>query len=193
MIDDAPLMTPIQALISQVRQTMRWSFGDISRNAGDHPVEGTPRLPVSTIQRLATYPISRSPNLKTVQALAAGLRVPVTAVQAAIGETLGFREAAPGGRGFSLAHALAERIDALTDDEERGLILAATDRLIAAAEAKESEMKRVEIDKPSRSRGDAAARLVELIDEATDEEAEEFLDALKRRPRRGADNGATTD
>jgi transcriptional regulator with XRE-family HTH domain len=182
VVDDA-LMTPIQALISQVQKATGWSFRDISANAGDRPTGG-PRLPVSTVQKIARNPLQRSPNLKTVEALAAGLRVPVGVVTAAIGETLGFREAAPGGRGFSLAHALAERIDTLVDDAERGHILGTVERLVTAAEAKATsrdlEQQTVNVEESAAEFGETAARLLDLVEESTDPEIAGMLDALRK-------------
>lgn len=135
---ETPLETPLQRLILETCQTYGWSYRAVAERAGLRE-DGRPALHHNTVQRLATQRQQRSPSPRIVEALARGLNVPTAVVVAAVAESLGYREAAPGGREFSLAHALAERVDALDDDEERALILKVMERLASAAEAKKGD------------------------------------------------------
>jgi transcriptional regulator with XRE-family HTH domain len=65
---------PLQRLIRQRLRERHWSYGQVARRGG---------LPRSTVYTLATRNLARPPRPATVDALATGLGVPVSAVRAA--------------------------------------------------------------------------------------------------------------
>jgi transcriptional regulator with XRE-family HTH domain len=66
---------PLQRLIRQRLRERHWSYGQVARRGG---------LPRSTVYTLATTPnLTRPPRPATIDALATGLEVPVSAVRAA--------------------------------------------------------------------------------------------------------------
>jgi transcriptional regulator with XRE-family HTH domain len=101
---------PLQRLILQRLRERGWSYGDVARRGG---------LPRSTIYTLATTRnLARPPRPATIDALAKGLEVPVSAVRAAAAESTGlhyYDEVADGGE-----HP---------DDRERELLIASIDEL----------------------------------------------------------------
>ena len=73
--------TPLQRLILQRLKERKWSYGDVARRGG---------LPRSTVYTLATTRnLVRPPRPATIDALARGLDVPVSAVRAAAAESTG--------------------------------------------------------------------------------------------------------
>ncbi len=107
---------PLQRLILQRLRERGWSYGDVARRGG---------LPRSTIYTLATTRnLARPPRPATIDALAKGLEVPVSAVRAAAAESTGlhyydeFTDDAehPGDREREL---LIASIDELTPEERR--------------------------------------------------------------------------
>ena len=74
-------MNPLQRLIHQRLRDRGWSYGAVARRAG---------LPRSTVYTLATTRnLARPPRPATIDALAKGLDVPVSAVRAAAAESTG--------------------------------------------------------------------------------------------------------
>jgi transcriptional regulator with XRE-family HTH domain len=105
---------PLQRLIQQRLRDRRWSYGEVARRGG---------LPRSTIYTLATTRnLSRPPRPDTIDALARGLDMPVSAVRAAAAQSTGlhYYDQAPPGR-------------PLPDDRERDLLIASIDELPADA------------------------------------------------------------
>jgi transcriptional regulator with XRE-family HTH domain len=103
-------INPLQRLIQQRLREQGLSYGDVARRGG---------LPRSTVYTLATTRnLARPPRPATIDALARGLDVPVTAVRAAAAESTGlhYYDEAPGGR--------EQR-----DDPERDLLIASIDEL----------------------------------------------------------------
>lgn len=103
-------INPLQRLIRQRLRERGWSYGTVARRGG---------LPRSTVYTLAmTRNLARPPRPATIDALAKGLGVPVSAVRAAAAESTGlhYYEEVPAGR---------QRPDNL----ERDLLIASIDEL----------------------------------------------------------------
>jgi len=109
----APLeypVNPLQRLILQRLRERSWSYGEVARRGG---------LPRSTVYTLATTRnLARPPRPATIDALAKGLDVPVSAVRAAAAESTGlhYYDSAPTGR-------------EPPSDQERDLLIASIDEL----------------------------------------------------------------
>jgi transcriptional regulator with XRE-family HTH domain len=74
-------INPLQRLIQQRLRERSWSYGEVARRGG---------LPRSTVYTLATTRnLARPPRPATIDALAKGLDVPVSAVRAAAAESTG--------------------------------------------------------------------------------------------------------
>jgi transcriptional regulator with XRE-family HTH domain len=74
-------INPLQRLIHQRLRERKWSYGEVARRGG---------LPRSTVYTLATTRnLGRPPRPATIDALAKGLDVPVSAVRAAAAESTG--------------------------------------------------------------------------------------------------------
>jgi len=74
-------INPLQRLIQQRLREQGWSYGEVARRGG---------LPRSTVYTLATTRnLARPPRPATIDALAKGLDVPVSAVRAAAAESTG--------------------------------------------------------------------------------------------------------
>ena len=74
-------MNPLQRLIQQRLRDRGWSYGEVARRG---------ELPRSTVYTLATTRnLARPPRPATINALAKGLDVPVSAVRAAAAESTG--------------------------------------------------------------------------------------------------------
>jgi len=105
-----PALNPLQRLIQQRMRERGWSYGDVARRG---------ELPRSTVYTLAqTRNLTRPPRPVTIDALAKGLDVPVSAVRAAAAESTGlhYYDEAPAGRGD-------------LGDRERELLIASIDEL----------------------------------------------------------------
>ncbi len=109
-------VNPLQRLIRQRLRERGWSYGDAARRGG---------LPRSTVYTLATTRnLARPPRPATIDALAKGLDVPVSAVRAAAAESTGLhyydeppaRRQDPGAREREL---LIASIDELTPEDRR--------------------------------------------------------------------------
>jgi transcriptional regulator with XRE-family HTH domain len=100
---------PLQRLIQQRLKEGKLSYGDVARRGG---------LPRSTVYTLATTRnLVRPPRPATIDALARGLDVPVSAVRAAAAESTGlhYYDEAPAGQ--------------QPGDQERDLLIASIDEL----------------------------------------------------------------
>jgi transcriptional regulator with XRE-family HTH domain len=110
----APGVNPLQRLIAGRLQERGWSYGEVARRSG---------LPRSTIYTLATTRnLVRPPRPATINGLAKGLDVPVSAVRVAAAESTGmhyYDEPPTGPR------------PANPDDQERELLIASIDELSA--------------------------------------------------------------
>jgi transcriptional regulator with XRE-family HTH domain len=105
-----PALNPLQRLIQQRLREQGWSYGRVARRG---------ELPRSTVYTLATTRnLGRPPRPATIDALAKGLDVPVSAVRAAAAESTGlhYYDNAPAGQ-------------EQPDDQERELLLASIDEL----------------------------------------------------------------
>jgi transcriptional regulator with XRE-family HTH domain len=103
-------INPLQRLIQQRLRERSWSYGDVARRGG---------LPRSTVYTLATTRnLVRPPRPATIDALAKGLDVPVSAVRTAAAESTGlhYYDEVPAGR-----EDMADR--------ERELLIASIDEL----------------------------------------------------------------
>ena len=103
-------MNPLQRLIQERLRERGWSYGEVARRGG---------LPRSTLYTLATTRnLVRPPRPATIDALAKGLDVPVSAVRAAAAESTGlhYYDEAPAGQDHS-------------GDRERELLIASIDEL----------------------------------------------------------------
>jgi transcriptional regulator with XRE-family HTH domain len=105
-----PRINPLQRLIQQRLRERGWSYGKVAQRGG---------LPRSTVFTLATTRnLTRPPRPATIDALAKGLDVPVSAVRAAAAESTGlhYYDDTPAGQEHP-------------DDQERELLLASIDEL----------------------------------------------------------------
>src|ERR1700734_2477554 len=111
-----PALNPLQRLISQRLRERGWSYGEVARRGG---------LPRSTVYTLAmTRNLTRPPRPATIDALAIGLDVPVSAVRAAAAESTGlhYYDDTPPGRerpGDQERELLVASIDELTPEDRR--------------------------------------------------------------------------
>ena len=109
---------PLQRLIAGRLRERGWSYGDVARRGG---------LPRSTIYTLATTRnLVRPPRPATIDGLARGLDVPVSAVRAAAAESTGlhYYEESPagagrGGPGDQVRELLIASIDELSAEDRR--------------------------------------------------------------------------
>ena len=103
-------LNPLQRLIRQRMRERGWSYGEIARRGG---------LPRSTVYTLAmTQNLGRPPRPATIDALAQGLDVPVSAVRTAAAESTGLHY---------YDEPAARRQD--PGDQERELLIASIDEL----------------------------------------------------------------
>jgi transcriptional regulator with XRE-family HTH domain len=106
-------INPLQCLIRQRLRERGWSYGEVARRGG---------LPRSTVYTLATTRnLVRPPRPATIDALAGGLDMPVSAVRAAAAESAGlhYYDEAPAGRRDRERELLIASIDELSTDDRR--------------------------------------------------------------------------
>jgi transcriptional regulator with XRE-family HTH domain len=114
-----PGINPLQRLIQQRLREQGWSYGEVSKRGG---------LPRSTVYTLATTRnLARPPRPATIDALAKGLDVPVSAVRAAAAESTGlhYYDEAPAERqhpGDPERELLIASIDELTPEDRRHVL-----------------------------------------------------------------------
>ncbi len=107
---------PLQHLIQQRMRERGWSYGEVARRGG---------LPRSTVYTLAmTRNLARPPRPATLDGLAKGLDVPVSAVRAAAAESTGlhYYDEVPAERehpGDRERELLIASIDELTPEDRR--------------------------------------------------------------------------
>jgi transcriptional regulator with XRE-family HTH domain len=112
----AAALNPLQRLIQQRLSERGWSYGEVARRGG---------LPRSTVYTLATTRnLTRPPRPATIDALAKGLDVPVSAVRAAAAESTGlhYYDQVPAGQehpGDQERELLIASIDELTPEDRR--------------------------------------------------------------------------
>jgi transcriptional regulator with XRE-family HTH domain len=110
-----PALNPLQRLIQQRLRERGWSYGEVAKRGG---------LPRSTVYTLAmTRNLTRPPRPATIDALAKGLDVPVSAVRAAAAESTGlhYYDDTPSGPepGDQEREVLIASIDELTPEDRR--------------------------------------------------------------------------
>src|SRR5215813_9161826 len=126
-------VNPLQRLIRDRLAERGWSYGQVARRGG---------LPRSTVYTLAsTRNLVRPPRPATIDALAAGLGVPVSAVRAAAAESAGLHyydqaPAGPGGPADRDRELLIASIDELSPGD-RAHVAALVDSLRKTAAARE--------------------------------------------------------
>jgi transcriptional regulator with XRE-family HTH domain len=109
-------LNPLQRLIHQRLRERGWSYGEVARRSG---------LPRSTVYTLAmTRNLARPPRPATLDGLAKGLDVAVSAVRAAAAESTGlhYYDEVPAGReppGDPERDLLIASIDELTPEDRR--------------------------------------------------------------------------
>ncbi|MGI8450564.1 MAG: hypothetical protein ACR2MP_25985 [Streptosporangiaceae bacterium] len=109
-------LNPLQDLIQQRLRERAWSYGEVARRGG---------LPRSTVYTLAiTRNLARPPRPATLDGLARGLDLPVSAVRAAAAESTGlhYYDEVTGGPqrpGDREREILIASIDELTPDDRR--------------------------------------------------------------------------
>jgi transcriptional regulator with XRE-family HTH domain len=110
-------LNPLQHLIHQQMREQGWSYGEVARRGG---------LPRSTVYTLATTRnLARPPRPATIDGLAKGLDVPVSAVRAAAAESTGlhyYDDEVPAGQehpGDQERELLIASIDELTPEDRR--------------------------------------------------------------------------
>jgi transcriptional regulator with XRE-family HTH domain len=109
-------INPLQRLIQERLRERGWSYGEVARRGG---------LPRSTVYTLATTRnLARPPRPATIDALAQGLDVPVSAVRAAAAESTGlhYYDEVPAGRRDPADRdrdLLIASIDELTPEDRR--------------------------------------------------------------------------
>ena len=107
-------VNPLQRLIAGRLQERGWSYGEVARRSG---------LPRSTVYTLATTRnLVRPPRPATINGLARGLDVPVSAVRAAAAESTGMHY-------YDEPPANPQRV--VSDDQERELLIASIGELSA--------------------------------------------------------------
>jgi transcriptional regulator with XRE-family HTH domain len=112
----APASNPLQRLILERLRERGWSYGDVARRGG---------LPRSTVYTLATTQnLVRPPRPATIDALAKGLDVPVSAVRAAAAQSTGLHyydqdSAGQGSAGDQERDLLIASIDELSPEDRR--------------------------------------------------------------------------
>jgi transcriptional regulator with XRE-family HTH domain len=109
-VEPVPAANPLQRLIVERLRDRGWSYGDVARRGG---------LPRSTVYTLATTRnLVRPPRPATIDSLAKGLDVPVSAVRAAAAQSTGlhYYDEASAGQGDA-------------GDQERNLLIASIDEL----------------------------------------------------------------
>ena len=111
-----PALNPLQRLIQQRLRERGWSYREVARRGG---------VPHSTVYTLATTRnLARPPRPATIDALAKGLEVPVSAVRAAAAGSTGlhYYDQAPAetqGPGDPERELLIASIDELTPEDRR--------------------------------------------------------------------------
>src|SRR5689334_23566383 len=114
--DLGPDLNPLQRLIHHRMRERGWSYGEVARRG---------ELPRSTVYTLAmTRNLGRPPRPATIDALAQGLDVPISAVRAAAAESTGlhyYEEPAAGRQdpGDQERELLIASIDELTPEDRR--------------------------------------------------------------------------
>jgi transcriptional regulator with XRE-family HTH domain len=109
-------LNPLQRLIHERLREQGWSYGEVARRGG---------LPRSTVYTLATTRnLTRPPRPATIDGLAKGLDVPVSAVRAAAAESAGlhYYDEVPAERehpGDQERELLIASIDELSPDDRR--------------------------------------------------------------------------
>jgi transcriptional regulator with XRE-family HTH domain len=109
-------INPLQRLIQRRLRERGWSYGDVARRGG---------MPRSTVYTLATTRnLARPPRPATIDGLAKGLDVPVSAVRAAAAESTGlhYYDESPAEReqpGDPERELLIASIDELTPEDRR--------------------------------------------------------------------------
>jgi transcriptional regulator with XRE-family HTH domain len=109
-------INPLQRLIRQRLRERGWSYGEVARRGG---------MPRSTVYTLATTRnLGRPPRPATIDALAKGLEVPVSAVRAAAAESTGlhYYDEVPAGQDDPSdrdRELLIASIDELTPEDRR--------------------------------------------------------------------------
>jgi len=109
-------LNPLQQLIHQRLRERGWSYGEVARRGG---------LPRSTVYTLATTRnLARPPRPATLDGLAKGLDLPVSAVRVAAAESTGlhYYDEVPAGRehaGDPERELLIASIDELSPDDRR--------------------------------------------------------------------------
>ena len=112
-------INPLQRLIQQRLRERGWSYGEVARRGG---------LPRSTVYTLATTRnLVRPPRPATINALAKGLDVPVSAVRAAAAESTGLHyydevPAEPEHSADPERELLIASIDELTPEDRRHVV-----------------------------------------------------------------------
>ena len=112
-------LNPLQRLIQQRLREQAWSYGVVARRGG---------LPRSTVYTLAmTRNLVRPPRPATLDGLAQGLDVPVSAVRAAAAESTGLHyyddvPAGPERPGDQERELLIASIDELTPEDRRHVL-----------------------------------------------------------------------
>jgi transcriptional regulator with XRE-family HTH domain len=110
----AQAVNPLQRLIAARLQERGWSYGEVARRSG---------IPRSTVYTLATTRnLVRPPRPATINGLAKGLDVPVSAVRAAAAESTGMHY---------YDEPRAESGSGDPGDQERELLIASIDELSA--------------------------------------------------------------
>jgi transcriptional regulator with XRE-family HTH domain len=111
-----PVLNPLQRLIQQRLRERGWSYGEVAKRGG---------LPRSTVYTLAiTRNLTRPPRPATIDALAKGLDVPVSAVRSAAAESTGLHyyddiPSGPQQPGDQERELLIASIDELTPEDRR--------------------------------------------------------------------------
>lgn len=164
--------SPLEKLILEVKDSEGKSYAQLASRAGFGP-DGKARISAGGLQKFGSQRIERALKGSTVVALALALNVHPGVVRAAVAETLGYREPVPGqDRGYSAAWGLAERIDRVDDDEKRGKVLWAVERLVSAVEAELAEAEAVAVEAVPETALEADIRTVGEV-------GEELLDMVR--------------
>lgn len=131
-----PDLPPFHRLTLRAKRDRGLTYREIERLGGRRP-DGRPYILGRVAQRMMTTPMDGAPSENSIIGLSAALNITERRLREAISVTLGLSPDSMPTGGGTLAHAYADRINALASPKEREHILGTVRRLLDAAEALE--------------------------------------------------------
>ncbi len=189
MTDDAQSgQNALQRLIADAKaRAGKMSYQRMAERAGTRP-DGTPWIIGTQIQKYATAPLRRPPQAAAIVGLARALGLTESIVRAAVGEAQGYRDPLPGeARGYTVAYALAERIDAVDDPVARDRLLWAVERLVSSVEGEFVPVP--EPAQPADDLGELAESLFDSLPKLDDDQRRLLIAKLTEELGKDVENG----